>query len=465
MVRGTRRVFWFFILAFGALVVQLTYVQVFAAPSLNTDPSNTRAIERQMRIERGLILAADGSELASNRKEGIYFLRKYPLGDAVEPWLGYNSLRYGRAGLERVYNPELSGDSAVLQVRRFWDVITGRPIRGADLVLTLDLVVQEAAMEALGDRAGAVVALDPRTGAVLALTSYPRYDPNVIDDRWTELIQDKGTPLFDRALNGLYPPGSVFKAIVAAAALEEGKVKPDTEFEDEGSFVAGGFKVTNYGGGAYGIHSFADAFAESINTTFARIGVDLGADTLARYAQVFGVGTEMPWRLGGRTGVFPSPSRMDTAHVAQASIGQGEVLVSPLEMALVCAGIANGGRVMAPYIVASVRTSDGVEISKSTPHVWRQAIRQDTAAILRGLMLEVVERGTGTNAGLADVKVAGKTGTAEVADGKPHAWFIGFAPAEEPRVAVAVIVENAGTGGAVAAPIARNVIKAALRLQ
>lgn len=462
MERCTRRLFWSFTVLFVLLIGQLTYVQVFAAPRLNADPSNTRAVEEQMRVQRGLILTRDGTELARNQKEGLYFLRDYPEGSLAEPWLGYNSLRYGRAGVERVYNQELAGELEVLQLRNLLDVLTGAPKRGADLLLTVDAQVQAAAAEALGDRPGAVVALDPRTGAVLAWVSFPRYDPNTLEQEWQSLIADPGKPLFDRAANGLYPPGSVFKVVVAAAALQEGKVAPDTRFDDTGSFVAGGYKVTNFGDETYGEHDFAHAMAASINTTFAKVGVDVGAATLARYAAAFGLGESLPWALGGRTGTFPDAANMDTAHVAQVSFGQGEVLVSPFEMALVACGIANAGQIMAPYVVEEVRDYRQTVIQRAKPRVWRRAVTAETAATIRDLMVQVVDEGTGTNAAISGVKVAGKTGTAEVEGGDTHAWFIGFAPADSPRVAVAVIVENAGTGGAVAAPVARQVMETAL---
>lgn len=462
MERCTRRLFWFFVVLFLLLTGQLAYVQVFAAPRLNTDPSNTRAIEEQMRVERGLILSRDGVELARNIKEGMYFLRSYPQEGLAEPWLGYNSLRYGRAGVERVYNTELAGEMDALRIRNVLDIITGKPKRGADVVLSLDWEVQQAAVEALGDRTGAVVALDPATGAVLACTSYPRYDPNSLEQEWERLIADPGRPLFDRATGGLYPPGSVFKMVVAAAALQEGKVTVDSQFDDTGSYVAGGYEVANFGDQSYGAHDFAEATISSINTTYAKVGVDVGATTLARYAGAFGLGESLPWALGGKTGVFPDPGTMDTAHVAQVSFGQGQLLVSPLEMALVASGIANGGRIMAPYMVEEIRDYRGSVIEKTRPHVWRQAISEDTAAVLKDLMVRVVAEGTGTNAAISGVNVAGKTGTAEVDEGETHAWFIGFAPAEAPRVAVAVIVENAGTGGAIAAPVAKRVMETAL---
>ncbi len=463
MERPIRRLLWFFTIIFVALIVQLTYVQVWAAPKYKVHPANTRAIEREMRVERGAIISADGVELAVNRKEGPYYLREYPEGALVSPWLGYNSLRYGRAGIERVYNEELSGQSGLMGITGYWDKILGRAHRGADLKLTVDMTVQRVAAEALGARKGAVVALDPRTGAVLAMVSYPRYDPNKINELWDDIISDPDRPLINRVNYGLYPPGSVFKIIMAAAGLQEDVVEPDTEFVDTGTVTAGGYVVHNYGDRVYGAHTFTEAFALSINTTFAKVGVELGADTLASYAEDFGFGQTPPWPLGGAKSVFPDPSNMDKAHVAQASFGQGEVLATPLEMALAAAAVANRGQIMKPYIVSQVLDYHQKVLDEARPVSWLRPISAETAAQMTDLMVEAVNNGTGTAAAIAGVQVAGKTGTAEVENGEPHAWFAAFAPASDPQVVVAVLVENGGTGGTVAAPIAREVILAALR--
>ena len=470
MDKPIRRLFWLFVLLFVALVVQLTYVQVFDASDLKAKPTNTRAVEQEMKVERGVIVSADGVELAVNREEGQYYLREYPQRGLTSPWLGYNSLRYGRAGVERVYNEELSGKSGLLGITGYWDELIGKTHRGADLKLTVNVALQRVAAEALGDRKGAVVALDPRTGAVLAMVSYPRYDPNGLIDSntmgtvWSEINYDPDTPLLNRAVQGRYPPGSVFKTIVAAAALDTGAATPDSRFVDTGSVTAGGFVVDNYGDSVYGEHDFTKAFASSINTTFAKLGVELGADVLAKYAADFGFGKDSPWPLGGATSVFPDAGSMDKAHIAQASYGQGQVLASPLQIALAVAAVANQGRIMKPYLVAQVLDYHKKVLDETEPSVWLQPISSRTADTLKDLMVEAVANGTGTRAALSGVQVAGKTGTAEVADGEPHAWFAGFAPAQDPQVVVAVLVENAGAGGSVAAPIARQVISAALGL-
>ena len=462
MDRPIRRLFYFFAGLFVALILMLTYVQVWAAPSLKVHAANTRAVEEEMKIERGLILSADGEELATNRKEGQYYLREYPLAGLVEPWLGYNNLRYGRAGNERVYNEELTGQTGLLGVTGSWSQVLGQSQRGADLKLTIDMRVQRAAAKALGERKGAVVALDPRTGAVLAMVSYPRYDPNELSEQWKTLIADPDRPLLNRATQGLYPPGSVFKIIVASAGLQTGTVTPETEFTDTGTVTLGGYEIHNYGDRVYGEHTFAKAFASSINTTFATVGVDLGADTLAGYSADFGFGESFPWRLGGAKSSFPDPADMDTAHVAQASIGQADILATPMLMALAASAVANQGRIMEPYMVDQILSYNGAITEKTSPKVWLRPITAATAATMTDLMIQVVTSGTGTAAALPGVQVAGKTGTAEIAGGESHAWFAGFAPARDPQVAVVVLVENGGSGGSVAAPVAKQVIAAAL---
>lgn len=460
MERSVQRLFVFFAVIFLALIAQLTYVQVYAAPSYKEHPRNTRAIDEEMRVERGLILSADGVVLAENRRDGEYFLRNYPEGPLYAPWIGYNSLRYGRAGVERRYNEYLAGNAEELTVRNYLDLLTGRPKRGADVHLTVDTRVQRAAADALGERTGAVVAIEPATGAVLAMVSSPRYDPNTLGDSWEALNQDESRPLLNRAIQGSYPPGSVFKSLVAAAAIEEGLVRPDSPFDDEGTYVAEGYRVRNYGGSVYGRHDFTEAMAQSVNTTFAKLGVDLGAQRLARYSREAGFGQSPPFSLDAAAGSFPE--EMDRAHVAQVAFGQGELLATPLQMALLAAGIANGGDIRRPYLVDEVRDYSQTVIERARSQSWLRPFSSGTAAQVRDLMLQVVERGTGTRAQIGGVQVAGKTGTAEVDRGEPHAWFIGFAPAGEARVAVAVVVENGGTGGSVAAPIARAVMEAAL---
>ena len=462
MDKSIRRLFYVFVAMFVGLILMLTYVQVWAAPSLKINPANTRAVEEEMKIQRGLILSADNQVLADNRQQGQYYLRTYPFGDLTEPWLGYNNLTYGRAGVERVYNEELTGQAGLLGVTSSWSQVLGQVKRGSDIKLTVQMKVQQAAAQALGNRKGAVVALNPKTGAILAMVSYPRYDPNTLTAQWKTLVADADRPLFNRATQGLYPPGSTFKIVVASAALQTGAVTPDSTFTDTGSINIGGYVIHNFDNKSYGQHDFTKAFASSINTTFATVGSQMGAGTLATYADAFGFGKSLPWNLGGATSTFPDPSGMDKAHTAQAAIGQGEVLSSPLMMGLAACAVANGGTIMKPYLVDQILSYNGAIVETTSPGAWLQPISAATAATMKDLMLQVVRSGTGTAAAISGVQVAGKTGTAQVATGDSHAWFAGFAPADDPQVAVVVIVENGGSGGTVAAPIAKQVIAAAL---
>jgi len=462
MQGSIRNTFLFFLLLFLLLLVWLTYIQVWAAPGLNRNPRNTRALEQQMRIERGEIVTADGLPLVVNRREGPYYLRDYPQGSLASPWLGYAHPRYGLAGLEAAYNPELSGEADASVLDNFVGTVLGREKSGADLVLTIDSAVQRAAETTLGDRVGAVVALDPATGAVLAMASSPRYDPRLLSQAWERLSTDEGGPLLNRGTRGLYPPGSVFKILVAASALEERSITPESGFKDEGSWNAGGFVVRNYGDETFGQHDALTAFTKSINTTFAKIGVGLGATTLNAYVDAFGWREDPGLRLQTEASQFPDADEMDVAHLAQASFGQGEVLATPMHMALVAGAVATDGSIMRPFLVQRVVASSGVTLSEARPSVWKHPVSAETALTLRGMMREAVVSGTGTAAAISGVQVAGKTGTAEVADGLPHAWFVGFAPVEAPQVVVAAVVEHGGTGGKVAAPIVRTVIQAAL---
>lgn len=464
MDKPIRRLFYFFAALFLALIVMLTYWQVVAAPKLKVNSFNTRSIAEEMKVDRGEIISADGVKLATNKQVGEYYYRQYPQGDLTSPWLGYNSVKYGRAGVERVYNEDLSGQSGLLGVENYLDQLLNRTHHGAQLDLTINMKIQRAAAAALGNRKGAVVALDPKTGAILAMVSYPRYDANSLEQEWSTLNADANRPFLNRAIQGLYPPGSVFKMVVAGAALQTGSVTVDSSFADTGSVNEGGYVVHNFDNKSYGQHTFTTAFSKSINTTFAKVGVQMGAQTLAQYAGDFGFNQSVPFALGGNKSVFPTASSMDKAHVAQASFGQGQVLATPMQIALVASAIANGGTIMKPYIVQKILSYSQNQLSETTPAKWLTPISSQTAEQLKQLMVQVVSSGTGTAAAIKGVQVAGKTGTAEVATGNSHAWFAGFAPADNPQIVVAVIVENGGTGGSVAAPIARQVISAALGL-
>jgi cell division protein FtsW (lipid II flippase)/cell division protein FtsI/penicillin-binding protein 2 len=469
--RRLTRVAWMVAALTGALVANLTYLQVIAAPALTADPRNTRNLEKEMRSERGAILTRDGAVLASSVPAAGLYRRTYPSGRLAAHVIGYYSARYGRAGLEGALNDTLAGHRDFATFADAMDEALGRPVPGSDAVLTIDSRIQRAAESALAGRRGACVVLDPRTGAVLALASSPSYDPASVDARWAELSGSSGeAPLVDRAIASLYPPGSTFKIVTLTGALSSKTAGPSTVYPAPPVLEIGGGKVTNFEGSGYGSSTLAKATASSINTVFAQVAVQLGAERLVQQARAYGLDSPVPFELAVRPSLMPAPELMTKWETAWAGVGQpvgasavkGPV-VTPLQMALISSGVANGGIVMRPYLLARTQDASGKTIASTKPSRLTVATDAATAATVRDLMVSVVKSGSGTRAAIKGVQVAGKTGTAELDKGKPHAWFIGFAPADDPRVAVAVIVENGGTGGSVAAPLAAQVMRAALQ--
>ena len=333
--------------------------------------------------------------------------------------------------------------------------------------------VQKVAQQQLQGQKGAIVVLDPKTGALIASASAPTYDPANLEDQWARLSKDASAPLLNRPTQGLYVPGSSFKVVTASAGLDTGTVTPDTQFVDTGTYVVFGGKVINYGGEVYGPNNFTYALTASINTTFAKVGNMLRRKRLIAGAQQYGFYQKPPLPLPagevvasgryGKKGLLSPDAFMDPLAVAWAACGQEKLLATPLQMALVAGGVANGGRVMKPYYLQEVVTADGQVVSKAQPEQWLVATKALTSSQLNTMMQNVVNAGTGTAAALEGIQVAGKTGTAEKGDGSNLAWFIGFAPAEDPQVCIAVVIEDTqSTGGEAAAPLAAAVIKTAL---
>jgi peptidoglycan glycosyltransferase len=425
-----------------------------------------------MRQERGAIISSDGVVLAESVADGALFSRSYPRGALAAHVLGYYSTQYGRSGIEAAMNDVLAGRSDFATFADMIEAAAGVPVPGNDVRLTVDTRVQAAAEEALGDNRGACVAIDPRTGAVLALASAPDYDPGALDAEWASLSTTDGpTPLVDRASASLYPPGSTYKVVTLAGALASRVATEGTQYPGPASLEIGGAPVTNYGGSTYGEVDLRKATASSINTVFAQLAVDLGAERLVAASEAFGINSTVPLELPVTTSLMPDPSEMTVWETAWAGVGQpvGEhdsppgPQVTPLQMALVTAGIANDGVVMRPYLVDAVSDRAGRTISQTAPRAWKTALDPETAETVTDIMITVVQSGSGTRAAIPGVTVAGKTGTAEVGKSvETHAWFIAFAPAENPRIAVAIVLENAGVGGRVAAPAARSVLEAAL---
>jgi peptidoglycan glycosyltransferase len=335
-------------------------------------------------------------------------------------------------------------------------------IAGSTLVTTIDPHVQETLAHALAAYPRAAgVALDPRTGEVLALASVPSFDPARIDELFPSLEHDASSPLLDRATDGLYPPGSTFKIFTAAAALDAGVTTMQATFEDPGTFAVGDFVVHDNEGEATGAQDLTGAFALSSNVDFAQIALALGVERWLGEARMWRLGESPQFQLPATDDRLPARSEMTPGVLAQLGFGQADLLVTPLRMALVAATVASGGTEPRPYLVRAVRF-DGRDETVAEPASLAQPISPEIAADLKSMMVAVVRRGTGTSAALPNVQVAGKTGTATNAAGIAHSWFVAFAPAETPRVAVAIVVENGGYGAVAAAPIARRVIAAAL---
>lgn len=455
-----------------ALVVNLTSIQVIQARALNNHPANTRGLAEEIRSPRGSIVAADGVVLAESSPEGEIYRRRYPHGALAAHAVGYYSTTYGRAGIESAMNDALSGQRVFRTFRDAIEAAAGLPVPGNDVWLTLDSRVQGAAEQALAGYRGAVVAIDPATGAVLAMASSPSYDPASIDDSWDALVADGSAPLYDRAAQSLYPPGSTFKIVTLTGALGTEVASAETTYTGPGRLEIGGAPVTNYGGGSYGVVDVRSATMRSINTVFAQMAVDMGPQELVTQSERFGFNKVPPIEIPSRASLMPNPGEMTTWETAWAGVGQpvGEHESPPgpqttaMQMALVSAGLANDGVVMRPYLVQRITDQAGRIITSTEPRRWTTATDAATANRVTAIMVDTVASGTGTRAQIPGVAVAGKTGTAETGkEAESHAWFIAFAPAENPTIAIAVVLENAGTGGRVAAPAARAILEAALQ--
>jgi peptidoglycan glycosyltransferase len=485
--RQVRRLAVAFLILFVVLFAQVNYLQVFAAKRLSDNPANRRLLLEEYQVQRGAILASDEKTVlafSKATKDALKFLRRYPHGALYAGITGYSSVIFGRAGLESSENDFLQGGAPELLPRNLVDEILGRPKRGATVVTTIDARLQQVAARALGSLPGGVVALDPQTGAVLALYANPTYDPNQLSSHDTKAVRgikkqldhDPGKPLLSRASQELFPPGSTFKLVTAAAALENG-MTPNTTFPNppELSLPQTTHKLENFGGehclGGAPQLTLAQALQVSCNVVFGEIGLRLGAAKLVAQAEKFGFDQTVPFELPFAEGSIPPVSDFKDAlpAVAFSAIGQQSVGANPLQMALIGAAIANGGVEMAPHVVKEVRDASGRVVKRIEPQEFGRPISGTTAAALTAMMVNVVNAGTGTAAQIPGVEVAGKTGTAQTASGNPHAWFVAFAPAQHPRIVVAVVVLNGGslgsdaTGGRVAAPIARAVLEAALK--
>ncbi len=465
---------------FCVLLAALTRLQVVDAEKLAGDPRNTRGLTEAFSAQRGAIQTADGVVLASSVDVDDEFKRQrqYPEGALFAPITGYLSFTYGADGAERAFNKDLIGGTLNSGDRSLRNLFSAGQ-KTADVTLTINAALQRIAADALGGRRGSVVALDPSSGAILAMVSTPSYDPNplaahnqdAVRSAWDQLQATPGKPLLPRPYRESYAPGSTFKVVTASAAFDHDPSLTTKQYPSlkQLDIPRTEKDLPNFGGSTCG-GTIADLLRVSCNTGFAQLGLDLGGANLAAEASAFGFGERPPFDLPAPAkSHFPDPSEFERNEpgVAFSAIGQQNVTATPLQMALVAAAIANNGVIMKPHVLARVTDEKGNSVREGKAEQWRTATSADTANSVKVMMIDVAARGTATRAQIAGVTVAAKTGTAQTVGNNAHAWLIAFAPADAPKIAIAVIVESQPglgdvTGGRIAAPIAQRVMAAAL---
>jgi peptidoglycan glycosyltransferase len=472
------RLFGLVILMFAVLLAFTSRWTIFEASSLRNNPLNARALLEQERIDRGRILAADGTVLArsvrssaSSRSESV-FERRYPTGEEFAHAIGYYFTDLGRTGLERFRNKTLNGQSGT-NLQTILDQLQGKKRLGNEVTTTLDPGAQRVANAALAGHEGAVVALEPRSGAVRVMASSPAYNPNDLRSTKTyeHLAKDsQGRPLVNRATQFGYAPGSTFKVVTATAAIDSGAFSKESTVDGRNRVPISGVPLQNDENESFGPITLTQGLAKSVNTVWAQVAERLGKRTMARYMRRFGFdkkpqldypSEEMSssGEYSGTRLVAPTSSQVD---IGRMGIGQDKLEATPLQMAEVAAAVADRGKLMSPHMTDRIVDSDGRTIKRISPHVQSVVMKPSTAAAVTAMMEAVVNEGTGTAAQIAGVRVAGKTGTAETQIGTAinNVWFIAFAPASSPKVAIAVTLKGVpGQGGAFAAPIAREVME------
>ena len=485
MNKSLRQLFTAVIALFVVLGLSSTIIMAVKSTELNADPRNRRGLYAEYGASRGAILASDGTVLASSDQitDAFKYQRKYSDGTVFAPITGYYSItsRTDR-GLEASRNSVLSGQSDSMWLNRITSLFTGSETKGASVETSIDANLQRVAMEALGDNEGAVVAIEPKTGRILVMASTPSYDPNALAthdgqsaiNAYQTAVNDESNPMLNRALNENFPPGSTFKLVVAAAALESGQYNTDTQIPAGASYTLPGTatNLTNTSSAAAGSNgqiSLNDALTWSSNTAFAQLGVKLGNAAINDQAKKLGFDSSITVDdsdsgdrpMTSSTSKFPATGSDDK--LALASIGQGDTVVTPLQNAMVAAAVANGGKLMTPTLVDRVRGSDLSVISSTQPTVMSEAFSSNTAAALTTMMKSVVDHDAPTLQ--LSQGVAAKTGTAQIGDGsRIDGWTVGFAPADDPQIAVAVVVHNVtGYGVSTAGPIMKRVMQEALK--
>jgi peptidoglycan glycosyltransferase len=466
------------LLALFATVVGFTsYWSVIDAENLKENPENRRILLEEAQIARGEIRSADGELIAESVETGegerAFFERRYPLGDLFGHPVGYYFLDRGRSGIELAHDDELSGRKA--EFISIIDQLEDQAREGSDITLTINAAAQRTAYEALGGQIGAVVAIEPATGAVRVMASNPPFDPaGVQDDRtYKALNQDENAPLLNRATQSGYEPGSTMKIVTATAALDSGEFTPETTLNGDTGIQISGVPLENAGGESFGEISMTDALTNSVNTYWAQVGEQLGSGTMLEYMDRFGFNEDPPidYPPGelNPSGIYDGGRLLtedDSIDIGRVAIGQERLLVTPLQMAMVAATVANGGKLIEPTFLQSVTDPDGRTTEELDSDVASTVMSEETAATVTEMMTNVTEEGTAAGLTVPGApEFAGKTGTAEldVEAGINRGWFIAFAPTDDPQVAVAAVIERtSGFGGETAGPVATEVMGALL---
>ncbi len=447
---------------FLSIIIYLTYIQIFRAEKIAQNPYNKRQWAIEDRVIRGSIYDRNGIVLTETKTLGDSAVKRlYNYDRLYSHIIGYSSRQYGKAGIESYYNSELlslTGDNTVAKIR---ETVTGQPVKGHSLILTLDHDLQKKAEQLLRGKMGSIVAMNPKTGGILAIVSKPDYNPNNLTEDWEKLVKDENSPLLNRSLAGLYPPGSIYKLIIAASVLENPDI--DANYNCTGTITIDGYTLADANKRGHGFLDLRRSVIVSCNTNFARMSVELGGENVTNISGKFLMGRKLGGDIPITESRYPYGNNMKPTDLAAVAIGQGKLLVTPIHMAAVASTFANKGVMMVPYIVEKVKNADGMVVALAE-NKSIQVIADSIADEIADMMVAAVREGTGENARIYGVNVAGKTGTAQNETGESHSWFIGFAPAENPQIAVAIILESEGkTGGEAAAPIAREVMNEALR--
>ncbi|KMT21079.1 peptidoglycan D,D-transpeptidase FtsI family protein [Clostridium cylindrosporum] len=472
LTKNIKSLVFFFTLCFFSIIVYLTYFNLYVGDKILDDPSNKRIRAEENKVLRGSILDKNGNVIAhSERTSNGSQKRIYDQGELFSHIVGYNSYVYGKSGIENTFNDNLQGKSSGHDIfgsifRSLKESIKKDDKKGNDVVLTLDDSLQKTSLSALGDDKGAIVTMNPKTGEILSMVSAPIFDPQNIDKKFKTYNKDeKDTPLINRASQGYYPPGSVFKIVTAAAAYEHIPNIANSSIDCDGRLTIGNYTLKDYHGTAHGAISMAEAIKKSCNYFFGTLGMKLGFDNLISTAEKFmfnkSVSEDMlRYSIPIKTGSIKVDDPKSKSYMAQDAIGQHNVAANPMQMVMVASAVANKGKVMTPYVVKEVKDRYGKVVDKPTPKVLSEAMPENVASKLSNYMVGVVDDGTGTNAKIRGIEIAGKTGSAEDASkNATHAWFIGFAPANDPQIAIAIVVENGGVGGKRAASAAKKVLE------